>query len=67
MLSITTITVLSYQRYNMVTMDRQFPVYSQLSSVLTLFSIWTYAFLVASPPLAGWGMFGRNGLENRWG
>ena len=65
MLSIGTITVLSYQRYNMVTKDLQFPVSTHFSSFVTLIFIWTYAFLLAIPPILGWGAFDRNVLGVR--
>ena len=65
MLSIGTITVLSYQRYNMVTKFKHFPVSSQFSSFVTLALIWTYAFLMASPPLFGWGTFDKNAIGVR--
>ena len=65
MLSIGTITVLSYQRYNMVTRGLQFPVSTHLSSFLSLVFVWTYALVVAGPPLLGWGKFGRHKLGIR--
>ena len=65
MLSIGTITVLCYQRYNMVTKDLHYPVSNPSSSLWTLFYIHTFAFAMALPPLLGWGKFNKNFLDTR--
>ena len=64
--SIVTLTVLALQRYMMVTRDRQFPLSTPLSTLLTLVFIWTYSFFVAFPPILGFGTFGQNTLGVRY-
>ena len=60
-----TLSVLALQRYMMVTRDRQFPLSTPLSTILTLIFIWTYTFLVSIPPVLGWGTFSKSRLSVR--
>ena len=60
-----TLSVLAFQRYMMVTRDRQFPLSTPLSTILTLSFIWTYTLLVSIPPVLGWGEFNKNSLHVR--
>merc|ERR1719318_1062058 len=60
--SIVTLSVLALQRCMMVTRDRQFPLSTINSTLLTLFFIWTYSFLVSFPPILGFGTFSQNTL-----
>ena len=63
--SIISLTVLALQRYMMVTQDRQFPLSTPLSTLLTLLFIWLYTAGVSIPPLVGWGEFSKNALKVR--
>ncbi|CAD7086887.1 unnamed protein product [Hermetia illucens] len=55
--SITTLTVLAYERYTLIT----FPVTSQQlttrGALIAIFLIWLYSLLLTSPPLFGWGAY----------
>ena len=50
----------------MVTKDRQFPLSTPLSTMITIFFIWFITGVVSSPPLFGWGQFGLNTLGVRY-
>ena len=63
--SIVSLSVLALQRYMMVTRDRQFPLSTTTSTLLTLIFIWTYSFLVSFPPILGFGTFSLNTLGVR--
>ena len=60
-----TLSVLAFQRFMMVTRDRQFPLSTPISTILTLIFIWTYTLLVSIPPVLGWGTFSKNSLHVR--
>lgn len=49
----------------MVTKDRQFPLSTPLSTLLTIVFIWIVTASIASPPLLGWGEFNLNTLGVR--
>nr|BAQ54764.1 opsin, pteropsin type [Macromia amphigena] len=53
--SITTLMVLSFERYVMI--SKPFQVYrlSQKGAVALIGAIWVYALLLTAPPLFGWG------------
>ena len=60
-----TLAMLAFQRFMMVTRNRQFPLSTPLSTILTLVFIWTYTLSVSIPPLLGWGTFNLNNLHVR--
>ena len=49
----------------MVTKDRQFPLSTPLSTLITIVTIWIITALVSTPPLLGWGQFGLGTLKVR--
>ena len=52
--SITTLTVLSYERYSLISC----PIATHLtngSAKVVIIMIWLYSFMVTGPPLFGWG------------
>ena len=63
--SIISLTVLALQRYMMVSQDRQFPLSTPLSTLVTLLFIWLYTAAVSVPPLLGWGEYNMNTLRVR--
>ena len=63
--SIISLTVLALQRYMMVSQDRQFPLSTPLSTLVTLLFIWLYTAAVSVPPLMGWGEYNMNTLKVR--
>ena len=65
--SIISLTVLALQRFMMVTKDRQFPLSTPLSTLITIITIWSITALISCPPLLGWGQFSLNTLGVRCG
>ena len=59
------INLLHVPRFMMVTKDRQFPLSTPLSTLITIVTIWLITALVSAPPLLGWGKFGLNTLRVR--
>ena len=57
--------MLALQRYMMVSRDRQFPLSTPLSTLVTLLFIWLYTAGVSVPPLVGWGQYDMNTLRVR--
>ena len=49
----------------MVSQDRQFPLSTPLSTLVTLLFIWLYTAAVSVPPLLGWGEYNMNTLRVR--
>ncbi|XP_023344028.1 rhodopsin, GQ-coupled [Eurytemora carolleeae] len=43
--------------------DRQFPLSTNFSSLVTLIFIWLYTLSCAVPPIFGWGQFSQNTLK----
>ena len=64
--SIISLTVLALQRFMMVTKDRQFPLSTPLSTLITIITIWSITALISCPPLLGWGQFSLNTLGVRY-
>ncbi|KAL0266764.1 UNVERIFIED_CONTAM: hypothetical protein PYX00_009215 [Menopon gallinae] len=53
--SITTITVLSYERYLIITKPFSLKMMNNGHSKWVICGIWTYSFTLTFPPLIGWG------------
>ncbi|KAL7647610.1 UNVERIFIED_CONTAM: hypothetical protein RMT77_001210 [Armadillidium vulgare] len=59
--SITTLTVLSFERYLMISKPLTSSQMTKKRSLLIIVFIWVYSSLVTLPPLLGWGGFGIEG------
>ncbi|XP_070507688.1 vertebrate ancient opsin-like [Chironomus tepperi] len=55
--SITTLTVLAYERYCLVSCPFSATHLSTKGAKLSVCFIWIYSFLLTSPPLFGWGSY----------
>ncbi|XP_013192484.2 parapinopsin [Amyelois transitella] len=55
--SITTLTVISFERYLMVTRPLSSRHLSSKGAVLSIVFIWTYSLALTTPPLMGWGNY----------
>uniref|UniRef100_A0A182XWZ1 G-protein coupled receptors family 1 profile domain-containing protein n=1 Tax=Anopheles stephensi TaxID=30069 RepID=A0A182XWZ1_ANOST len=55
--SITTLTVLSYERYCLISRPFSSRNLSRKGAFLAIFFIWGYSFALTSPPLFGWGAY----------
>ncbi|XP_058824917.1 vertebrate ancient opsin-like [Topomyia yanbarensis] len=55
--SITTLTVLSYERYCLISLPFSTRNLSRRGAVFAVFFIWSYSFALTSPPLFGWGAY----------
>ncbi|XP_028031973.1 parapinopsin-like [Bombyx mandarina] len=55
--SITTLTVISFERYLMVTRPLTSRHLSSKGAVLSIMFIWTYSLALTTPPLLGWGNY----------
>uniref|UniRef100_A0A182NFH9 G-protein coupled receptors family 1 profile domain-containing protein n=1 Tax=Anopheles dirus TaxID=7168 RepID=A0A182NFH9_9DIPT len=55
--SITTLTVLSYERYCLISRPFSSRNLSRKGAFLAIFFIWSYSFALTSPPLFGWGAY----------
>lgn len=55
--SITTLTVLSYERYCLISCPFSTTHLSKNGAKLAVCCIWLYSFTVTSPPLFGWGKY----------
>uniref|UniRef100_A0A182JS56 G-protein coupled receptors family 1 profile domain-containing protein n=1 Tax=Anopheles christyi TaxID=43041 RepID=A0A182JS56_9DIPT len=55
--SITTLTVLSYERYCLISRPFSSRNLSRRGAFLAIFFIWGYSFALTSPPLFGWGAY----------
>ncbi|XP_050677747.1 parapinopsin-like [Leptidea sinapis] len=55
--SITTLTVISFERYLMVTRPLSTRHLSSKSAGLAIVFIWTYSLALTTPPLMGWGNY----------
>ncbi|CAH2267516.1 jg22604 [Pararge aegeria aegeria] len=55
--SITTLTVISFERYLMVTRPLSSRHLSSKGAVLSVVFIWSYSLALTTPPLMGWGNY----------
>ncbi|KAJ0176245.1 hypothetical protein K1T71_008419 [Dendrolimus kikuchii] len=55
--SITTLTVISFERYLMVTRPLSSRHLSSKGAVMSIVFIWTYSLALTTPPLIGWGNY----------
>ncbi|KAL4713310.1 hypothetical protein ACJJTC_015297 [Scirpophaga incertulas] len=55
--SITTLTVISFERYLMVTRPLSSRHLSSNGAILSIIFIWTYSLALTTPPLMGWGNY----------
>ncbi|KAM3955306.1 LOW QUALITY PROTEIN: pinopsin [Aphomia sociella] len=55
--SITTLTVISFERYLMVTRPLSSRHLSSKGAILSVVFIWTYSLALTTPPLMGWGNY----------
>lgn len=55
--SITTLTVLSYERFCLVCRPLSTRQAHNHNSYLTVLLIWTYSLLLTTPPIFGWGQY----------
>ncbi|CAH0686388.1 unnamed protein product [Spodoptera exigua] len=55
--SITTLTVISFERYMMVTRPLNANHLSSKGAILSIVFIWTYSLALTTPPLMGWGHY----------
>ncbi|XP_058446173.1 vertebrate ancient opsin-like [Malaya genurostris] len=55
--SITTLTVLSYERYCLISLPFSTRNLSRRGAMFAVFFIWCYSFALTSPPLFGWGAY----------
>ncbi|XP_044749566.1 rhodopsin-like [Coccinella septempunctata] len=55
--SITTLTVLAFERYMMVSRPFQNYIISRRSATILVLGIWTYSLALTVPPLVGWGKY----------
>lgn len=55
--SITTLTVLSYERYCLVSCPFSASHLTNKGAKITIAFIWLYTFIVTAPPLFGWGKY----------
>uniref|UniRef100_A0A182J3L5 G-protein coupled receptors family 1 profile domain-containing protein n=1 Tax=Anopheles atroparvus TaxID=41427 RepID=A0A182J3L5_ANOAO len=55
--SITTLTVLSYERYCLISRPFSSRNLTRRGAFLSVFFIWGYSFALTSPPLFGWGAY----------
>ncbi|XP_075977244.1 pinopsin-like [Anticarsia gemmatalis] len=55
--SITTLTVISFERYMMVTRPLNSRHLSPKGAVMSVIFIWTYSLGLTTPPLMGWGQY----------
>lgn len=53
--SITTLTVISFERYMMVTRPLNSHHLSSRGAAISVIFIWTYSLALTTPPLMGWG------------
>lgn len=55
--SITTLTVLSYERFCLVCRPLSHPQSRNRNSYLMVLIIWAYSFVLTTPPIFGWGQY----------
>lgn len=55
--SIATLTVLSYERYSLVSCPFSTNHLTNRGAKIAVGLIWLYSFAVTSPPLFGWGKY----------
>ncbi|KAJ8719463.1 hypothetical protein PYW08_011638 [Mythimna loreyi] len=55
--SITTLTVISFERYMMVTRPLNSRHLSSKGAIMSIIFIWTYSLALTTPPLVGWGQY----------
>ncbi|EAT43163.2 AAEL005373-PA [Aedes aegypti] len=55
--SITTLTVLSYERFCLISHPFSSRSLSRRGAVFAILFIWSYSFALTSPPLFGWGAY----------
>ncbi|XP_055605743.1 opsin-3-like [Uranotaenia lowii] len=55
--SITTLTVLSYERFCLISYPFSSRNLSRRGALLAVLFIWSYSFALTSPPLFGWGAY----------
>ncbi|XP_052749296.1 pinopsin-like [Galleria mellonella] len=55
--SITTLTVISFERYMLVTRPLSSRHLSSKGAILSIVFIWTYSLALTTPPLIGWGNY----------
>ncbi|CAH0625310.1 unnamed protein product [Chrysodeixis includens] len=55
--SITTLTVISFERYMMVTRPLNSRHLSSKGAIMSIVFIWTYSLALTTPPLMGWGHY----------
>ncbi|XP_059062566.1 parapinopsin-like [Achroia grisella] len=55
--SITTLTVISFERYILVTRPLSSRHLSSRGAILSIIFIWTYSLALTTPPLMGWGNY----------
>lgn len=55
--AITTLMVLSFERYVMISKPFQARHLSQRGAGLMIVAIWAYSLVVTTPPIFGWGQY----------
>lgn len=63
--SITTLTVLSYERFCLVSCPFSSRQLNNRSAMISIFFIWCYSFALTSPPLFGWGAYIKEAADIR--
>uniref|UniRef100_A0A182NFH8 G-protein coupled receptors family 1 profile domain-containing protein n=1 Tax=Anopheles dirus TaxID=7168 RepID=A0A182NFH8_9DIPT len=64
--SITTLTVLSYERFCLISRPFSAQHRSKQEACLAVLFIWSYSFALTSPPLFGWGAYVNEAANIRW-
>lgn len=57
MVSITTLTVLAYERFCLVAYPFSSRQLNTRNAVISVVFIWIYAIILTTPPLFGWGAY----------
>lgn len=65
--SITTLTVLAYDRYLMIRYPFSSTRLTKETALYAIAGIWMYAFAVTGPPLFGWNHYVNESANIRWG
>lgn len=64
--SITTLTVLAYERYCLIVCPFSSTHLSKTGAKIAIIFIWLYSFCVTAPPLFGWGKYINEAANIRW-
>lgn len=63
LVSLWTLTLLAYERYNIVCKPKTFSNLSQSRCILGLLFVWTFCLFWAMTPLFGWSSYGPEGVQ----